>query len=89
MSRRKKLPHCFYCEDVTHGSLSRIDNETPVCTDCAWVESVDPQKAFDRWIGLGGDRAAALAFADAVNAKPRAIPLRTPELLGVNVGGAR
>ena len=89
MSRRKKLAHCFYCGDVTHGGTSRIDSETPVCTHCAWIEAVDPQKAFDRWVNLGGDRAAALEFADRVNNRSsNRFPLPN-RLRGVNVGGAR
>lgn len=82
MSRRRKLPHCFYCNDLTQGGLSRIDSETRVCTSCAWIEATDPQRAVDRWVSLGGDRALALSFAERCNGRS------VSRLVPVVVGGA-
>ncbi len=87
--KRRLRPSCFFCDDDTHGAVSRIDDATPVCTACAYAETTDPQAAFDRWIALGGDRAAAMAFADALNARGRVFPVRYLDQVAHQIGGAR
>ncbi len=89
MKPRRLRPSCFYCDDATHGAVSRIDEVTPVCTGCAYAETTDPQASFDRWIALGGDRAAAMAFADSLNARGRVFPVRYLDQVAHQIGGVR